>query len=271
MTSPTESVARHLAAQREKDDPVSEARKRPSPDPALVIEVVTKLRSILFEQTPPERLTSDLEVVHGLISGLIGPHKATSLVDRLPQIRHCMAMDVEASFHGDPAAKTYAEVIVSYPSVYAVSTYRIAHEFYALGEPVIARIMAEDAHARTGIDIHPGAEIGCHFFIDHGTGVVIGETTIIGDRVKMYHGVTLGAFSNRKGREDAGRKRHPTIENEVTIYPNATILGGDTVVGEGSVVGGNAWLTRSVPPGTRVVIEPPRLQVDGDETSFYEI
>jgi serine O-acetyltransferase len=131
----------------------------------------------------------------------------------------------------------------------------------------VARIMAEEAHSRTGIDIHPGAEIGCHFFIDHGTGVVIGETTHIGNRVKLYHGVTLGAFSNRGGREDVGKKRHPTIEDDVTIYPNATILGGETVVGAGCIVGGNVWLTHSLPPRTRVAIEPPRLQLRTDSTS----
>ncbi len=275
MSSPTENVARHLAAQRDQTDPISEARKQRVPDSNLVVEVLAKLRAMVFEQTPFERLTSDLEVVHGLISGLMGSHKASRFVDCLPAIRHCAAMDVEASFEGDPAAKTYAEVVVSYPSVYAVSTYRIAHEFYLLGEPVVARIMAEEAHSRTGIDIHPGAVIGCHFFIDHGTGVVIGETTDIGDRVKMYHGVTLGAFSNKSGRADANKKRHPTIEDDVTIYPNATILGGGTTIGTGAVIGGNAWVTQSVPEYTRVVIEPPRLQLrqqsEGDASSAYEM
>jgi serine O-acetyltransferase len=192
----------------------------------------------------------------------------------MPDIRHCVGMDVEAAFRGDPAAKTFAEVIASYPSIYAVSTYRIAHQLYRLGEPVVARIMAEHAHSKTGIDIHPGATIGCHFFIDHGTGVVIGETTLIGNRVKMYHGVTLGAFSNRRGRADEGRKRHPTIEDEVTIYPGATILGGETVVGQGSVIGGNTWLTHSVPAYSRVQTEPPELQVrtrDDDATRTYDI
>jgi serine O-acetyltransferase len=152
-------------------------------------------------------------------------------------------------------------VIASYPSVLAVASHRIAHEFYQLGEAVVARIMSEDAHSRTGIDIHPGATIGCNFFIDHGTGVVIGETTIIGDRVKLYHGVTLAAFSNRKGRADKGKKRHPTIGDDVTIYPNATILGGKTEIGSGSVVGGNAWVTQPVPRNTKVLAEPPNLQL----------
>ncbi|MCE2390013.1 MAG: hypothetical protein J4G09_00845 [Proteobacteria bacterium] len=185
-------------------------------------------------------------------------------------------MDVEAAFNGDPASQTYAEIIAAYPSIYAVSAYRIAHPFYRLGEGVIARVMAEHAHSRTGIDIHPGAEIGCHFFIDHGTGVVVGETTVIGNRVKMYHGVTLGAFSNKQGRGDEGKKRHPTIEDDVTIYPNATILGGQTVVGTGSVIGGNTWLTRSVPPHSRVQTEPPALTVrqksgPSDDALRYDI
>ena len=276
MSDSVDIVANHLIAQREISDPVSTARRQSCPDWNLVIEVHTKLRALLFEQTPVERVTSDLEVAHGLISGLAGATVASAVVERLPEIRHCISMDVEAAFEGDPAAKTYAEVIAAYPSVYAVSTYRIAHQFYQLGEPVVARIMAEHAHSRTGIDLHPGATIGCHFFIDHGTGVVVGETTLIGDRVKMYHGVTLGAFSNKNGRGDVGQKRHPTIENDVTIYPNATILGGDTTIGEGCVIGGNAWITRSVPPYTRVMIEPPRLQVRqkqgaGEDKASYDI
>ena len=275
MSSGTEAIARHLAAQRDKSDPINEARQQSWADWGLVTEVQEKLRAILFERTAPERLTSDVEVAHGLLSGLVGSQKASKVMERLPDIRHCLAMDVEAAFEGDPAAKTYAEVITAYPSMYAVSTYRVAHELYVLGEPVVARIMAENAHSRTGIDIHPGATLGCHFFIDHGTGVVIGETTLIGNRVKMYHGVTLGAFSNKSGRADANKKRHPTIEDDVTIYPNATILGGETTIGTGAVIGGTAWVTQSVPEYTRVVIEPPRLQLrqqsEGDASSAYEM
>lgn len=261
MNPITESVAQHLAAQRDKQDPISEARRQPCPDNAFVVEVLEKLRAIVLEQTPTERLQSDVEVAHGLIAGLVGADKATRLIDSLPDVRHCIAMDVEAALLGDPAANSCAEVIAAYPSVYATSAYRIAHRFYLLDEKVVARIMSEHAHSRTGIDLHPGAEIGCHLFIDHGTGVVVGETTVIGNRVKMYHGVTLGAFSNKRGRDDRGKKRHPTIGDDVTIYPNATILGGETEVGSGSVIGGNTWLTRSVPPGTRVQIEPPELHV----------
>jgi serine O-acetyltransferase len=254
-----ERIAQHLTAQREKDDAVSRATREGVPDPQRVHDVLDRLRSIVFDRSATRHLRSDLEVVHGLITALIGSDDASRLIEKIPDIRHCVAMDLEAAFDGDPAAKTYAEIVAAYPSTLAVSTYRIAHAFYRLGYPVVARIMSEFAHSNTGIDIHPGADIGCHFFIDHGTGVVIGETTQIGNRVKLYHGVTLGAFSNRGGRDDVGRKRHPTLEDDVTIYPNATIL-GDITVGQRCVVGGNVWLTESLPQDTRVVIEPPRLQ-----------
>jgi serine O-acetyltransferase len=246
----TETIAQHLAAKRDQNDPVSEGRRQACPDTGRVVDVLENLRNIVFERTPLERLNSDLEVVH---------------VERLPDVRHCVGMDVEAAFKADPAAKSYAEVIAAYPSAYAVSTYRIAHVLYDLGAPVAARIMSEHAKSKTGIDIHPGATIGCHFFIDHGTGVVIGETAVIGNRVKMYQGVGLVAFSNKLGRNDIGKKRHPTIEDDVTIYANATILGGTTVIGEGSVIGGNVWLHESVPPFSRIQIEPPRLNVSSKQ------
>ena len=261
MANHIQPVAQRLKEQRAKNDPVSDARKNRGQNPERVLEALEKLREVLLDQTPSEELECDLEVAHGLARGLIGPEKANHLIECLPEIRHSIAMDVEAAFHGDPAANTYAEVIAAYPSVLAVSTYRIAHAFYELDELVAARIMSENAHRRTGIDIHPGASIGRHFFIDHGTGVVIGETTVIGDRVKLYHGVTLGAFSNREGRSDKGRKRHPTLEDDVTIYPNATILGGETVIGKGAVIGGNAWLTRPVEPNTKVRVDPPQMKL----------
>jgi len=184
-------------------------------------------------------------------------------VERLPAVRTQLAEDVEAAFEGDPAAKSFSEIVVGYPSIHAVSIHRLAHELFGLGGRVLARIMAEHAHARTGIDIHPGATIGRRFFVDHGTGVVIGETTEIGDRVQIYQGVTLGALSPRRGERARGVKRHPTIEDDVTIYAGATILGGDAVIGRGSVIGGNVWLTQSVPPESRVLIEAPRLTVKG--------
>jgi serine O-acetyltransferase len=183
---------------------------------------------------------------------------------RLPGVRALLAEDVEAAFEGDPAAKSYAEIAAAYPSVFAVATYRIAHELHALGVPLVPRIASEHAHARTGIDIHPGARIGRRFFIDHGTGVVIGETCEIGDRVMLYQGVTLGAVAPRHGAVLRGVKRHPTIEDDVTIYAGATILGGETVIGRGTVIGGNVWLTHSVPACSKVQVEPPRLQVQRD-------
>jgi len=174
---------------------------------------------------------------------------------QLPKIRELAAYDVQAAYEGDPAANSTEEIIFSYPGVQAITVYRIAHEFFIRNVPMIPRIMTEDAHGRTGIDIHPGARIGKAFFIDHGTGVVVGETTVIGDRVKVYQGVTLGALAIR--RDDSGElirdgKRHPTIEDDVTIYAGAKILGGETVIGKGSVIGGNVWLTDSVAPGSQV-------------------
>lgn len=176
------------------------------------------------------------------------------IFERLTYIRTKLILDVEAALLGDPAADSKEEVILSYPGIKAVTTYRIAHELYKLGIPLIPRMMGEIAHSETGIDIHPGATIGDSFFIDHGTGVVIGETTVIGKGVKIYQGVTLGALSVKK--DEANIKRHPTIEDNVTIYAGATILGGETTVGMGSIIGGNAWIIKSVEPGSRVYNKP---------------
>jgi serine O-acetyltransferase len=183
------------------------------------------------------------------------------LLMKLPAIRQWLKGDVEAAFSGDPAAKSYEEIVISYPCITAIATYRIAHELYLRDVPLIPRIMTECAHARTGIDIHPGARIGRNFFIDHGTGVVIGETSIIGDRVRIYQGVTLGALSfarDSQGRIIKGGKRHPTIEDDVTIYAEATIL-GDVVIGKGAVIGGNVWVKESVPAGVTVTLSNPDL------------
>jgi serine O-acetyltransferase len=174
---------------------------------------------------------------------------------QIPSLREQLAADVQAAYDGDPAAKSIEEVVFSYPAIQAITIYRFARELHVRGVPMVPRIMAEHAHGKTGIEIHPGAKIGRSFFIDHGTGVVIGETAVIGDDVKLYQGVTLGALS--LARDAAGDvirevKRHPTIENDVTIYAGATILGGNTVIGRGSVIGSNTWITRSVPPGTQV-------------------
>jgi serine O-acetyltransferase len=180
------------------------------------------------------------------------------LFAKLPHLRTLLNLDVRAAFEGDPAAKSVEEIIYSYPTIQAITTYRIAHELFEEQVSLLPRILAEHAHGKTGIDIHPGAKIGKSFFIDHGTAVVIGETAVIGDNVKLYQGVTLGAISLPRDPDGAlvrNRKRHPTLENNVTIYSGATILGGDTVIGEGSVIGGNMWIVESVPPHTKITHE----------------
>lgn len=174
-----------------------------------------------------------------------------SLIKEIPEIRRKIMMDVHALFEGDPAARSDEEIIVSYPGLQAIFVHRIAHFLFVNGVPVIPRIMSEYVHSKTGIDIHPGAKIGESFFIDHGTGVVVGETTVIGDNVKIYQGVTLGALSVEKVLQN--KKRHPTIGNNVTIYAGATILGGETVIGDGCVIGGNTWITESIPEGTTFI------------------
>ncbi|MDR1165298.1 MAG: serine acetyltransferase [Deltaproteobacteria bacterium] len=183
-----------------------------------------------------------------------------AFLEKIPAIRRLMMTDVEAAYDGDPAAFNRDEIILSYPGVYAIMVNRLAHELYLLEVPLIPRMMTESAHGLTGIDIHPGASIGRYFFIDHGTGIVIGETTVIGDYVKIYQGVTLGALSTRGGRLLDGVKRHPTIEDHVTIYSGASILGGSTVIGEGVVIGSNAFITKSVPERTKVSVKNTDLQ-----------
>jgi serine O-acetyltransferase len=183
----------------------------------------------------------------------------------IPGIREYLASDVSAAFDGDPAAFNRDEIIFSYPGIYAIMVYRLAHALFTLGVPMIPRIMTEYAHSLTGVDIHPGAEIGHHFFIDHDTGIVIGETTVIGNFVKIYQGVTLGGLSTRGGQTLKGVKRHPTIEDHVTIYSGASILGGTTVIGEGVVIGSNAFVTKSVPEKTKVSVKNPELQYKTDD------
>ncbi len=185
------------------------------------------------------------------------------LLEKIPEIRVLLRGDIQAAYDGDPAAKSIDDVILSYPCVLAIAIHRIAHELYMSGIPLMPRIMSEFAHSKTGIDIHPGAKIGKNLFIDHGTGVVIGETAEIGDNVKIYQGVTLGAMSfpkDEKGRVIKGRKRHPTVGNNVVIYSGATLLGGQTVIGDDAIIGGNVWITSPIPPGTKVVITPPELR-----------
>lgn len=180
-------------------------------------------------------------------------------MERIPALRDCLATDIQAAYNGDPAAYSTDEIIFSYPGVNAITIYRIAHELWLLGVPMIPRIMTEYAHGATGIDIHPGATIGKYFFIDHGTGIVIGETTVIGNNVKIYQGVTLGALSTRKGQQLKGVKRHPTIGDGVTVYSGTSILGGDTVIGNNVTIGGNAFVVSSVPDGMKVSVRSPEL------------
>jgi serine O-acetyltransferase len=178
---------------------------------------------------------------------------------KIPKIREYTETDVQAAFDGDPAAFNRNEIILSYPGLYAITVNRIAHELFKLSVPLIPRIMTEHAHSKTGIDIHPGATIGKYFFMDHGTGIVVGETTIIGENVKVYQGVTIGALSTRGGQKLKGVKRHPTIEDNVTIYSGASVLGGETVIGKNSVIGSNAFITSSIAPETRVSIKNQEL------------
>jgi len=196
---------------------------------------------------------------------LRGHQVALEFINSLPTIEKVLTTDIRAALEGDPAAKGPDEVIFSYPGLLAITIYRMAHTLHKLDVPTIPRIMTEHAHSLTGIDIHPGATIGQSFFIDHGTGVVIGETTEIGDRVRLYQGVTLGALSlpHDAGKKYKNTKRHPTIEDDVIIYANTTILGGETTIGANTVVGGNIWLTESVPPDTKVLLKRPELSYTG--------
>ncbi|HRF00547.1 MAG TPA: serine acetyltransferase [Pirellulaceae bacterium] len=193
-----------------------------------------------------------------------GQRLAIAFLERLPDVRRTLATDVNAAYEGDPACRSRDEVIFCYPGLEAIAIHRLAHELYRLGVPLVPRMMSELSHRRTGIDIHPGATIGDHFFIDHGTGVVIGETCLIGNHVKIYQGVTLGALSfprDEQGNLVRDSKRHPTIEDRVVIYANATVLGGKTIVGHDSVIGSNVWLTAGIDPFTTVVMEKPNLRV----------
>jgi serine O-acetyltransferase len=194
-----------------------------------------------------------------------GQEAAIAFMHHTPRLRSMLALDVRVAYQGDPAAKAYDEIIFSYPGLFSITVYRIAHQLYEQGVPLIPRIMTEYAHSMTGIDIHPGAHIGESFFIDHGTGVVIGETTEIGNRVRIYQGVTLGALSVQRDEVEGlrNRKRHPTLEDDVIIYSGATILGGDTFIGARSVIGGNVWITESVPPDTQVYLKKPQLVFKG--------
>jgi len=264
----------------------------PIPYEGYVIDIINLLREVLFpgyfarEKIDPINLKykigQSVSVLFDMLSEQIahsirhecfrhdlpcseceeqGQRISLSLLESIPSIRKKLATDILAMYDGDPAAKSYDEIIFSYPGIFAMSVHRVANKLFELQVPLLPRIMSEHAHSLTGIDIHPGAKIGERFVIDHGTGVVIGETTEIGKNVRIYQGVTLGALSLPKdaGEKLRGKKRHPTIEDDVIIYSGTTILGGDTVIGSRSVIGGNVWITESVPPDTKVIMEKPRL------------
>lgn len=225
--------------------------------------------TIMYPQLNDKRIRTKADIVHGLkllqlqLEGILksvelgeGKLKISKeevcekIFRKFEDLEHMLNLDAKAMFEGDPAAESVDEVIITYPGFLAIAIYRLAHEFYQLKVPIFPRILSEYAHGITGIDIHPGATIGSHFFIDHGTGIVIGETTVIGEHVKIYQGVTLGALSVEKGLQN--KKRHPTIEDGAVIYSNATILGGNTTIGKNSIIGGNVWLTDSVPENSLV-------------------
>lgn len=210
----------------------------------------------------PEYADADFETISDKSSEII-----VSFFKQIPKVRDYLATDVDAFYDGDPAAFNHNEVILSYPGLYAITVARLAHELYLLNIPLIPRIMTEEAHSRTGIDIHPGATIGKYFFIDHGTGIVIGETTIIGDHVKIYQGVTLGGLSTKGGQALKGSQRHPTIEDNVTIYAGASILGGKTTIGHDSTIGSNAFITASIDPYTKVSIKNLEMNIKNDNSA----
>ena len=258
------------------------------PNRSVIIDIVRDLKSIIFPgyfstdtsaTVFPEyyvghrlndiydRLKNQIEIA--LLYHGEEPEEAATHADRttcgffeqLPEIQRLLLTDVQAGFDGDPAAKSKEEIIFSYPGLFAIYVYRLAHVLYKEEIPFIPRVMSEYAHGRTGIDINPGATLGEYFFIDHGTGVVVGETTEIGNNVKLYQGVTLGALSTRMGQQLANVKRHPTIRDNVTIYSNSTVLGGETVVGENTIIGGNTFITESIPANTKVSAKSPELVI----------
>lgn len=277
MTNTTE-IARAMASTMEHAAIPMYGKKLRLPDRSAIIALIKELRRLFFPAyfgdpqlmaLPPENYAALLlERIETALTAQIAlalPEEETeqasqiaqAVVAELPRIQQVLLTDIEATFDGDPAAANKEEIIFAYPGLFAIFVYRIAHELYLRQVPMIPRMMTEYAHSRTGIDIHPGAQIGPWFFIDHGTGIVIGETTVIGSHVKLYQGVTLGALSPRAGHASLPGKRHPTVCDYVTIYSGASILGGKTVIGEHSVVGGNAFLTGSVADNTRVVITAP--------------
>ena len=268
---------------------------RSLPSRAVIIDVVKELRAVIFPgyfwsdsaagMFPEyytgyrlndlyDRLKEQIEIALLYANQEMEQQEASEQADRicggffekLPEVQERLLKDVQAGFDGDPAAKSKEEIIFSYPGFLAIYVYRLAHILYLEEVPFIPRIMTEYAHDHTGIDINPGATIGEYFFIDHGTGVVIGETTTIGNNVKLYQGVTLGALSTRKGQQLSGVKRHPTIEDNVTIYSNSSVLGGETVIGENTIIGGNTFITESIPANSKVSAKSPELVIKKPRT-----
>ena len=280
-----DSIVRQLQAGYNSNELFFNKNGLEHPNPSEIIDILNDFRQLLFPgyfgTDQPTRTSAPYfagQMLHSIYERLYpqiraalayqegarsrsvdlrAEEAAAELMAELPRLQKLLLIDVEAALNGDPAAGSKEQIILSYPGLRAIFTYRIAHELYIRNIPYIPRIMTEHAHSRTGIDINSGATIGEYFFIDHGTGVVVGETTIIGDHVKLYQGVTLGALSPRGGRASSSGKRHPTVGDGATIYSGASIFGGETVVGENAVVGGNAFLTSSVAPNSRVVILPP--------------
>lgn len=267
------------------------------PDKEIIIDILSSLRKVIFPgyfkngstkvytlrnnlsmliEDVMFKLTKQIAIVFGgerrNEDAIVEKARQITLefVKCLRKIREYIETDVQAAYEGDPAAYSKDEIIYSYPGLFAILVNRIAHELFTLGVPVIPRMMTEYAHSETGIDIHPGATIGKFFFIDHGTGIVIGETTVIGNNVKIYQGVTLGALSTRGGQALKSKKRHPTIEDNVTIYSGASILGGDTVIGKDVIIGGNVFITRSVPDGAKVSVKNQELRYKYDSSKPAE-
>ena len=262
---------------------------KPMPERSVVIDFIRGLKTVMFPGYFGRDTMLETEAVHyvgykvnhlydvlkeqvkialtyeGTLEGETLDGRAEEVCDiffgALPGVQRTLLTDIQAGFDGDPAAHSKEEIIFSYPGLFAIYVYRIAHILYKEKIPFIPRVMSEYAHGRTGIDINPGAEIGEYFFIDHGTGVVIGETTKIGDHVKLYQGVTLGALSTRDGQQLSGVKRHPTIEDHVTVYSNSSVLGGETVIGANTIIGGNTFITQSVPANTKVSAKAPELVI----------
>ncbi|MCL2049294.1 MAG: serine acetyltransferase [Defluviitaleaceae bacterium] len=255
------SIADHILKNFDK----TASEKQPEKD--VIIGIIEKMKFVLFveyfgggKSVEAELLKSLEYVFSDLKCQGVSAETAEAFMRQIPALRETLKTDVEAAFEGDPAAYSRAEIIISYPGLFAVMVQRMAHILYKLGVPLIPRIMTEHAKSITGIDIHPGAEIGQYFFIDHGTGVVVGETAIIGSYVKIYQSVTLGALSTRGGQCLKSVKRHPTLEDYVTVYSGATILGGETVIGKGATIGGNAFITKSIREKTKVSVKNPELQ-----------